>query len=99
MQLWNVKWPYLGIMLCAVGAEIYEVYDNFPLFDEYGILVRGPGVLRARVRRCSGPTPPPGSCLTNTGSWWVMGTKTVGQTVKVASLGRTVKATCVGQTV
>jgi hypothetical protein len=26
-------------MISALGAELYEVWDNYPLFDEYGILV------------------------------------------------------------
>jgi putative membrane protein len=36
--LWNIKWPYLFIMISAIGAEVYEVFDQFPLVDEYGIL-------------------------------------------------------------
>ena len=37
--LWNVKWPYLFIMISALSAEIYEVWAEFPLIDDYGILV------------------------------------------------------------
>ncbi len=36
--LYNIKFPYAAIMLVAIGAETFEMYQNFPLIDEYGIL-------------------------------------------------------------
>jgi len=53
MQLWNVKWPFLAIMLSSFGAEIYEVYDDFPLFDEYGILVGHEEMGRKSINKVS----------------------------------------------
>ncbi|GAX76520.1 hypothetical protein CEUSTIGMA_g3966.t1 [Chlamydomonas eustigma] len=39
--LWNIKWPYLFIMITAIAVESYDVFDQFPLVDENGVLATG----------------------------------------------------------